>query len=60
MNTKTDKLTFAQWKDHLDISVSPEAIEALSVYHGVDGKKEVDIMVQSMYNKYLKEDDTMT
>ena len=54
------KLTFEQWKDDIDISVSPEAIEALRVYHGVDGNKEVDIMLQSMYNNYLKEENTMT
>ena len=54
------KPTFEQWKDDIDISVSPEAIEALRVYHGVDGNKEVDIMLQSMYNNYLKEDNTMT
>lgn len=55
-----DKLTYEQWKDDIDISVSPEAIEALRVYHGVDGNKEVDIMLQSMYNNYLQEDNTMT
>lgn len=54
------KRTFQQWKDDIDISVSPEAIEALRIYHGVDGNKEVDIMLQSMYNNYLKEDNTMT
>jgi len=55
-----EKLSFEEWKDQYIIEVSPEAIEALRIYHGVDGQKEVDIMVQSMYNKYLKEDDTMT
>lgn len=54
------KLTFEQWKGDIDISVSPEAIEALRIYHGVDGNKEVDIMLQSMYNTYLQEDNTMT
>ncbi len=56
----SDKLTFEQWKDDIDISVSPEAIESLRLYHGVDGNKEVDIMLRSMYNNYLQEDNTMT
>lgn len=54
------KLTFEQWKGNYTISVSPEAIDALRIYHGVDGNKEVDIMLQSMYNTYLQEDNTMT
>ena len=53
MVAMSTKLTFEQWKDDIDISVSPEAI-------GVDGNKEVDIMLQSMYNTYLQEENTMT
>jgi len=59
MNMST-KLTFKQWKGEIDISVSSEAIEALRIYHGVDGNKEVDIMLQSMYNTYLQKDNNVS
>lgn len=54
------KLTYEQWKDNQNVSVSQDAIDALKLYHGIDGNKEVDIMLQSMYNNYLQEDKDMT
>lgn len=54
------KLTYEQWKDAQNVTISQEAIDALKEYHGVDGEEQVDIMLQSMYNNYLQEDKDMT
>lgn len=53
-------LSFEDWKASQHIKVSKEAIEVLKEYHGVDGNKEVDIMLRALYNKYLEETDFMT
>lgn len=56
MNTK---LTFKEWKKIQNVSISLEAVNGLKI-HGLDAEKEVDFLLQSLYNNYLQEDKDMT
>ena len=51
-------MTFDEWIKKVEVTYpTEEEIQLMKDLHGVDPKEEIDIMLKSEYERYLKEND---